>query len=80
MSSELNEPGYFKDVLPSQWMPGDVLWWRSGFVIISTEEEKLWIPLKLIFSLKKRNVLRRRNDGSSTKVTTNQEVRKPYNG
>ena len=57
MSSELNEPVYFKDVLTSQWKPGDGLCWRSGFVIISTEEEKLWIPLKLIFSLIKEKCL-----------------------
>ena len=47
-TSELNQPVYFKDVLTSQWKPGDVLRWGRGFVLVSTGEEKLWIPSKLI--------------------------------
>ncbi|CAO2640481.1 Gag-Pro-Pol polyprotein [Lemmus lemmus] len=46
-SAELNQPVYFKDVLTSQWKP-DVLRWGRGFALISTGEEKLWIPSKLI--------------------------------
>ena len=47
-TSKLNQPVYFKDVLTSQWKPGDVLHWVKGFPLISTGEEKLWIPSKLI--------------------------------
>ena len=47
-STELNQPVYFKDVLTSQWKPRDVLHWGRGFVLVSTGEEKLWIPSKLI--------------------------------
>ena len=47
-TSELNQPVYFKDVLTSQWRPGDVLRWGRGFALVSTGEEKLWIPSKLI--------------------------------
>ena len=47
-STELNQPIYFKDVLTSQWKPGDVLRWGRGFALVSTGEEKLWIPSKLI--------------------------------
>ena len=47
-TSELNQPVYFKDVLTSQWKPGDVLCWGRGFALVSTGEEKLWIPSKLI--------------------------------
>ena len=47
-SSELNQPFYFKDVLTTQWKPGDMIHWERGFALVSTEEEKLWIPSKLI--------------------------------
>ena len=47
-SSELNQLVYFKDVLTSQWKPGDVLHWGRHFALVSTEEEKLYIPSKLI--------------------------------
>ena len=47
-SAELNQPIYFKDVLTSQWKPGDVLRWGRGFELVSTGEEILWIPSKFI--------------------------------
>ena len=47
-SAELNQLVYIKDVLTSQWKPGDVLHWGRGFALVSTGEEKLWIPSKLI--------------------------------
>ena len=47
-TSELNQLVYFKDVLTSQWRPGDVLRWGRGFALVSTGEEKLWIPSQLI--------------------------------
>ena len=47
-SAELNQLAYFKDVLTSQWDPGDVLCWGKDFALASTGEEKLWIPSKLI--------------------------------
>ena len=47
-TSGLNQPLYFKDVLTSQWKPGDVLHWGRGFALVSIGEEKLWIPPKLI--------------------------------
>ena len=47
-SAELNQPVYIKDVLTSQWRPGDVLRWGRGFALVSTGEEKLWIPSNLI--------------------------------
>ena len=39
-SSELNQPIYFKDVLTSQWKPGDVLHWRRGFALVCSQEKK----------------------------------------
>ena len=45
---ELNLSVYFKDVLFSQWKPGDVLCWGRGFSFVSTVEQKLWIPSKLM--------------------------------
>ncbi|KAL6055503.1 hypothetical protein STEG23_020485, partial [Scotinomys teguina] len=47
-TAELNQPIYFKDVLTSEWKPGYVLRWGRGFAFISTGEDKLWIPSKLI--------------------------------
>ncbi|EGV97888.1 HERV-K_7p22.1 provirus ancestral Pol protein [Cricetulus griseus] len=47
-TAELNQPVYFKDVLTSVWKPGHVLSWGRGFAFVSTGEEKLWIPSKLI--------------------------------
>ena len=40
-TSELNQPVYFKDVLTSEWKPGDVLHWIKDFALVSTGEEKL---------------------------------------
>ena len=37
-SAELNQPIYFKDVLTSQWKPGDVLHW--GRVLLLFPQEK----------------------------------------
>ena len=45
-SSKLNQLVYLKDVLISQWKPGDVLRWGRVFALVSTEEN-LWIPSKL---------------------------------
>ena len=45
---EFNQLIYFKDVLTSEWKPGHVLHWGRGFAFVSTGEEKLWIPSKLI--------------------------------
>ena len=47
-TTELNQLIYFKDVLTSEWKPGHVLHWGRNFSFISTGEEKLWIPSKLI--------------------------------
>ena len=47
-TSKLNQPVYFKDVLTSQWKPGDVLCWEKHLSLVSTGDEKLWIPSKLI--------------------------------
>ncbi|MGE9574689.1 hypothetical protein ACQP3C_26975, partial [Escherichia coli] len=46
--AELNQPVYYKDVLTSVWKPGHVLRWGRGFAFVSTGEENLWIPSKLI--------------------------------
>ncbi|EGV93608.1 hypothetical protein I79_015589 [Cricetulus griseus] len=43
-TAELNQPVYFKDVLTSVWKPGHVLQWGRCFALVSTGEEKLWIP------------------------------------
>ena len=48
--AELNQPAYFKNVLTSEWKPGCVLCWGSGFAFVSAGEEKLWIPMKSIKS------------------------------
>ena len=32
----------------SQWKPGDVLHWGRGFALVTTRDEKMWIPSKLI--------------------------------
>ena len=47
-SAELNQPLYFKDVLTSEWKPERVLHWGRGFTFVSTGEEKLWIPSRLV--------------------------------
>ena len=47
-TAELNQLVYIKDVLTSVWKPGHVLRWGRGFALVSTGEEKLWIPSKLI--------------------------------
>ncbi|KAL6084245.1 hypothetical protein STEG23_037991, partial [Scotinomys teguina] len=47
-TAELNQPVYFKDVLTSEWKPGYVLRCGRGFAFISTGEDNLWIPSKLI--------------------------------
>ncbi|ERE82837.1 putative Pol polyprotein [Cricetulus griseus] len=47
-TAEVNQPVYFKDVLTSVWKPGHVLRWGRGFAFVSTGEENLWIPSKLI--------------------------------
>ena len=47
-TAELNQPVYFKDVLTSVWKPGHLLRWGRGFALVSTGEDKLWIPSKLI--------------------------------
>ncbi|KAL6038422.1 hypothetical protein STEG23_016128, partial [Scotinomys teguina] len=52
-TAELNQPIYFKDVLTSEWKPGYVLRWGRGFAFISTGEDKLWIPSKLIKLIEK---------------------------
>ena len=46
--AKLNQPDYFKDVLTLQWKPGDVPCWGRRFALVSTGEEKLWTPSKLI--------------------------------
>ncbi|MGE9714896.1 DDE-type integrase/transposase/recombinase [Escherichia coli] len=70
-TAELNQPVYFKDVLTSTWKPGHVLRWGRGFALVSTGEEKLWIPSKLIkirVEKEKKNLSTRTNDRYSTKV------------
>ena len=47
-TAKLNQPVYFKDVLTSIWKPGHLLHWGRGFALVSTGEEKLWIPSRLI--------------------------------
>ena len=47
-SAKLNHPVYIKDSLTSEWVAGNMLHWGGAFDFISTEEEKLWIPSKLI--------------------------------
>lgn len=32
----------------SEWKPRHVLYWGGGFTFVSTGEEKLWIPSKLM--------------------------------
>ena len=38
----------FKNVLTSQWKPGDVLHRIMGFAHVSIGKGKLWIPSKLM--------------------------------
>ena len=47
-STELNQPKYFEDLLASKWKAGYILCWRRGFDFVSTGEEMLRIPSKLI--------------------------------
>ena len=47
-TSELNQPVYFKDELTSEWNLGNVLCSGRGFALVSTGEEKLRIPPKLL--------------------------------
>ena len=76
-SAELNQPIYFKDVLTSQWKPGDVLHWGRGFTLVSTGEEKLWIPSKLIkVRSEEKKPLGAEKSTASTMMMTIQVVRK----
>ena len=45
-TSKLNQLGYFKDVLTSQWKP-DVLHWGRRFNIVTTKEEKTMDTIKI---------------------------------
>ena len=47
-TAELSQPVYFRDVLTSEWKSGNVLHWGRGYIFISTGNEKLQIPSKLI--------------------------------
>ena len=47
-TAELNQPRYFRDVLTSEWKLENVLHWGRGYAFVSTGNEKLWIPSKLI--------------------------------
>ena len=51
-SAELNQLLYFKDVLTSEWKPERVLYWGRGFAFVSTGEEKLWIPSRLMIKIR----------------------------
>ena len=48
LSVELNQAVYFKEVLNSELKPGKVLCWGRGYAFVSTGEEELWVPTKLI--------------------------------
>jgi hypothetical protein len=47
-TAELNQFMYFKDVLNSEWKSRNILHWGRGFALVSTGNENLWIPSKLI--------------------------------
>ena len=47
-TAELHQPVYIKDVFTSKWREGNVLCWGRGFVYVSTEKQKQWIPSKMI--------------------------------
>ena len=58
-TSVLNQPLYFKDVLTSQWKPGDVLHYGRGFALISTGEEKLWFEKEKSLETEKKQLIHR---------------------
>lgn len=45
---KLDHPVYFKDALTSEWKSGNALYWRRGFVYMSTCDKGLLVPSKLI--------------------------------
>ena len=47
-TTELNHPIYFKVMLTSEWKSEYVLHWERGFAFVSTGDEILWIPSKLV--------------------------------
>ena len=34
--------------MTSEWKPGDMLCWERGFTLVSTGDEKLWVPSELV--------------------------------
>lgn len=47
-TAELNQPRYFRDVLTLKWKSKNVLHWGRGYAFVSTGNERLWIPSRLI--------------------------------
>ena len=47
-TAELNQLMYFKDVLNSGWKSRNILPWGRDFALVSTGNEKLWIPSTLV--------------------------------
>ena len=44
----IKSAGIFQGYADLKWKPGEELRWGSAFALVSTGEEKLWIPSKLI--------------------------------
>lgn len=47
-TTELNQSVFFKNVLISEQKPEYVLCWGRSLAFVSTGEEKIWVPSKLI--------------------------------
>lgn len=46
-TAELNQPMHVRDVLVSELKLGNVLCWKRGYALVSTENKKLWLSPKL---------------------------------
>ena len=44
----IKSAGIFQGYADLKWKPGEELRWGRAFALVSTGEEKLWIPSKLI--------------------------------
>ena len=46
---KLNQYIYFKGILTSKFGSKDILLWKRGSAFVSTEDEKLWTPSRLLW-------------------------------
>ena len=47
-AAKLNQYMYFKGILTSKFASKDMLLWKRGSAFVSTKDENLWIPSRLM--------------------------------